>query len=276
MSDIHVLIAAYGPEALEKIASLPHPEHPGVDYIVSWQRYDRQRIPEEIKKRQDFRIHFEDSTGLCRNRNALMGLVKDGIAVIADDDLAYIPEHFENIRHGMAENPHSHFLSFRYSSENFPKTYPSDSFPLSRPPKGYFVTSMEMVFNLDRINQDFGSTSDIIFDTDYGVNGHIFGSGEEDILVHSLLKNGYKATFVPEDICINTESTTSERIGDTRDFIATKGAVMLLIKPYSWPLRMLTHAWRSKVPFFRFCRWWLGGVRRARGKNRMKIYYAGK
>lgn len=261
MSDIHVLIAAYGPEALEKIASLPHPEYPGVDYIVSWQRYDRERIPDEIRRRKDFRIHFEESTGLCRNRNALMELVNNGIAVIADDDLAYLPAHFDNIRKGVSANPQSHFLTFRYRSENFPKEYPAQSFRLTRPPKGYFVTSMEMVFNLDRINEDFGSTADVVFNTDFGVNGSLFGSGEEDILVYGLLKKGYMAVFVPQDICVNTESTTSERIGDTKDFIATKGAVMLRVKPSTWPLRMLTHAWRSNVPFLRYCRWWLGGVR---------------
>lgn len=268
---IDVLIAAYGEDALEKIGSLPHAPYPGVRYVVSWQNYDRTRIPESIESREDFLIHFEDSTGLCNNRNALISLAQGEIAVVSDDDLIYEASHFENIINAFAGNPDRHFLTFRYSSELYPKSYPKESFPLSKPPKGYFVTSMELAFNLKKIKEDFGSYADLHFNPFFGVNGSAFGSGEEDILISSLLKKGYSAKFIPRDICVNTDSTTSERIGASREFIETKGAVMLLIKPSSWFLRMLSHAYRAdrskgenRVPFFKYCGWWLAGVRKAR------------
>lgn len=265
MPEIHVLIAAYGPEAAEKIASLSHASVSGVDYTIGWQNHDMRRVPERLLARKDFKILRQDTRGLCNNRNALMNTVSKGIAVIADDDLAYHENHFLNIVRGVEENPDCHLLLFRYASEVCPKRYPAASFDLNgEVPKGYFVTSMEMVFNLDKIAEDFGGTDDILFNPAFGVNGTAFGCGEEDILIARLLRKGYKVRFVPSDICLNTESTTSERISGTQGFIETRGAVMSYVHPSTWFLRMLTHAWRDETQALRYCRWWIRGWRKAR------------
>lgn len=276
MPEVSVLISAYGPEALRRIAALRHASNPSVKYLVGWQNHKDTEIPKELSSRSDFTILRLDSVGLCNNRNALLAEMAHGIAVIADDDLEYLPSHLENLLKGFAANPDSHFLTFRYESAVAPKSYPQHEFDLKSPPKGFFVTSMELAFNLDRIREDFGNLDLLRFNPSFGVNGLHFGSGEEDILVSTLLSRGFKGKFIPADICINTDTTTSERVGATKEFIATKGAVVSLIRPGSWPLRMLTHAWRAcrdngsgRIPFIRYCRWWLSGVRKAR---KVKIY----
>ena len=274
MPKLDILIAAYGPESLENIARLNHPKHPGVRYIVGWQKYDVTKIPECLKTRSDFKLHLEDSIGLCNNRNSLLNVSDAPLVLISDDDLEYSASQLENLLRAWEENPDAHFLTFRYHSDYFPKHYPKYSFNLKKAPKGYFVTSMELSLNIKNIRRDFGNKAIIRFDTKFGINGSMFGSGEEDLLIAEMLKLGLEGKFIPEEICTNTDSTTSERIGNSKDFISTKGAVISIIKPNTWILRMLTHAWRATkqpdtkhISFFTYCKWWISGVNKIRTKS---------
>lgn len=272
MPEIQILICAYGPDALERIAGLPHASAPGVEYLVSWQRYNINRIPPAIRDRKDFKVYFEESEGLCNNRNSLLDKTDADIAVISDDDLSYSPEHLCNLRESFLKYPAAHILTFRYASDCCPKSYPTDSFDLAYPPKGYFTTSMEVAFNLKQIRKDFGNIHLLRFNPAFGVNGTCFGSGEEDLLMARLLRHGFLGRFVPADICFNTESTTSDRISLTKGFIETKGACMTYLKPLSWFPRMVAHALRTPLPFLRYCSWWLSGVRKARRMNVFENY----
>lgn len=268
MTDLQVLISTYGPRGLDSVAALPHPAMDGVEYLVSWQAHEDKPVPESLRNRKDFIIFREESLGLCNNRNALLSQASAPLVVISDDDLEYEEVHLRAVLRAFRENPDAHFLTFRYASERFPKPYPSHSFDLRKPPKGYFVTSMELALNLKKMREDgFGLPE---FDPAFGINGTTFCCGEEDLLVYGMLKRGMSGRFIPEDICMNTDSTTSERIGATQPCIEAKGAVMRRIKPLSWPLRMITHALRSSktkgsqhVAFLSYCRWWLNGVRKS-------------
>lgn len=279
MADLQILISAYGPAALEKIGALEHARCPGVEYLVGWQKYDAFRIPSHLENRDDFKIISLDNTGLCNNRNALIERATAPIVVISDDDLEYRSEHLMNVKEAFDRHPDQHFITFRYESRGFPKVYPPQAFDIRRPPKNYFVTSMELAFNLEKIIKDYRNKAIINFNPAFGVNGSVFGSGEEEILIARLLRRGLKGMFIPEDICINTESTTSERIGSTRNFIETKGASISYVKPHSVLLRMLTHAWRAHkekeekyIPFIDYCKWWLRGMAKAKKHKVFKNY----
>lgn len=268
MSDLQILIAAFGPEALKRIANLPHPEMQGVEYLVSWQNHESQPVPSSLSEREDFKIFRESTIGLCHNRNALLKKATASHVLISDDDLSYSVGNIKSVINGFRRYPDCDFLTFRYESENDGKTYPAETFTMNKPPKGYFTTSMELALNLASI-RDKGIS--ILFNTAFGVNGTHFGSGEEDILIASMLRHGLKGRYIPDFICFNTESTTSERNGTTQGFIQTKGAVMLYVKPHSWVMRMLTHAIRASrtpnprhIPFLTYCKWWLQGVKMAR------------
>ena len=265
MAELQILIAAYGPDALMRISSLRHDTYPGVEYVVSWQNYENGLVPDEIKERKDFKIFLEDSIGLCNNRNALLQHATADFALVSDDDLIYENEHLNNALHAFENNSQYHFLTFQYESKDFPKKYPGNSFVFPKTPKGYFVTSMEMGFNLKKIREDFGKAA-FRFNPAYGVNGTTFYCGEEDILIYELQKKGMRGKYLPVTICENTDSTTSERIGNFEGFIETKGAVVSYIKPITWPMRMLTHAWRARkeIPIIRYCKWWLSGIKKAR------------
>lgn len=263
MVKLQVLICAYGPGAMENLATLHHTSIPEVEYLISWQKSDSQRIPDSLKNRKDINIYFETSEGLSNNRNALLRKAEADYVLIGDDDLIYENYHLINALQAFENNPEYHFLTFRYESEGFPKKYPEESFSFPKTPKGYFVTSMEIGFNLKKICEDFGEET-IRFNPAFGINGSTFCCGEEDILIYELQKKGMRGKYLPITICENTDSTTSERIGNFEGFIETKGAVVSYIKPFTWPLRMLTHAWRARkeIPIIRYCKWWLSGVKK--------------
>ena len=264
MPELQILISTYGRDALKKIAALPHPRMRGVEYLVGWQGHDDAAVPEELQSRDDFRILRLDSVGLSNSRNAMMEEATAPLAAVSDDDLAYTEQHLLNIIESFRDHPEMDFIAFRYASDVCPKNYPEESFDLSRPPRGYFVTSMELVLNLGRIRRK-GKMACVWFNKAFGVNGTTFGSGEEDILITRMLRGGLRGVYLPLDICLNTESTTSDRIRGSRGFVETLGACHLYINPKSWPLRMVSHALRQRgIPAWRFCRWWIAGVGKAR------------
>lgn len=265
---VQILISTFGKDGLERITSQNYPETDNISYLISWQNSQGLEVPEWLRERKDMTIIRESSTGLCNNRNAALRKAQGPWVVIADDDLHYTPEQLMNLLKALKENQEADFLAFRYRNENFPKAYPEYSFEIGREPKNYFTSSVELAMNLRQLREKRFREDGEWFNPAFGINGTIFSSGEEDILIAEFLKKGFQGKYIPKYITTHSSPTTSEKAEDTREFIETKGAVMLYVKPHSWPLRMLTHAWRSSVPFGRYCRWWVDGVRKAR-KNKV-------
>lgn len=273
MADLQVLIAAYGEDALRQIASLPHPALPGVEYLVSWQNYGDGTISVELAERADFKIFLENSVGLSNNRNNLLEKADADFALISDADLAYSAEGLESVVRAFREHPDCDFITFKYSSDIPHKKYPPESFSLQSSPKGYFVSSVELALNLGRIKRRDSTLSHWRFNPNFGINGSLFGSGEEDILVASALRRGYQGIFLPLVVCHHPGITTSERILSTPGFIETQGAVVSFVHPRSQYLRMLSHAWKARtrgVSFSDFCRSWRRGIKLARKKDVFK------
>lgn len=274
---LQILIAAYGEDALERIASLEHPVHDGVEYIVSWQKHDMGRIPENIGERKDFRIYPTDTIGSSINRNEALLKATSDFVLISDDDLAFSEEQLENLLRGIREYPGYDYLTFQYECDDFPKWYPEHSYELDNTPKGAYTSLVEIVLNIRRFKERGGFPADALFNLNFGISGHVFDCGEEDILLAKLKKKGYKGRFIPSYITKHFGPTTSDRWETRREFITTKGACIYYAKPGTWFLRMLIHAWRAskreegrRVNFVRYCRWWLNGVGKAIRHNVFK------
>lgn len=270
MSRIQVLISTYGDEGIKRIASLAHPEYPGIEYIVSWQNYDKAQIPESLKQRKDFKIYFEDSKGLSNNRNAALAHATAPWVLISDDDLNYEIQYFERLIEVVGNHSDQDFLTLKYESSSHNKEYPALIFNLKSPPKKYFVSSIEILINIERIKNSGVSSGLQLFNPAFGLNGKFFPCGEEDVLIHFFHKKGLKGRFIPLTITFHSGLTTSDKIKNTFPLISTKGAVVSYIHSASWPCRMLVHAWRSRkeISFMKYCKWWLSGVSVAR-KNKV-------
>lgn len=270
---LQILISTKGQDGIERIASLSHPEINGVEYIVSWQNGSRELIPPSLLKRKDFTVVLEKSVGLSKNRNnALRNSTSDWV-LISDDDLIYTEENIGNVLKGFESNPDCAVLAFKYESPDYPRVYPSSEFLLINPPKGYFTVSFEVGLNLKKIREEMKADVFPAFNENFGI-GAFFGSGEEDIFIHNVLKAGLKGKFLPLTICSHLGPTTSIRDKTKDSFIRTQGAVISHVKPVSWPLRMIVHALRAskndsdRIGFFHYLFQFLKGVNLAE-KNRV-------
>lgn len=261
---LQVLICTFGHEGIMRIVSGSHPEMEGVEYIVSWQLPDGDmEIPSPIASRKDFTVAKTTTRGLSRNRNLALSLATAPVAIIGDDDVDYTSDGLLNAIRTMDMHPDAALIAMRYGTHCVEKVYPPYGFELSRPPKGYYVSSIEMVIRPEIING-----AGLRFDERFGI-GSIFMAGEEQLFVHSLLQAGFECRYAPFEICRHEGDTTSARHGSDPEYISTKGAVIRLLHPFGWWMRMLTHAIRDAgadkgISRIDYIRAWIDGVGRLR------------
>lgn len=238
MAKLQVLISTFGEEGIRRVVESRHPSVEGVEYIVSWQLPDVDaQVPEELV-RDDFKIYKTSTRGLSKNRNNAFTHSDGEILLISDDDVVYDAEGLIKVRDKFRDNPEIDLIAFEYTSKNCDKRYPAIGFIFGNAPKNYFTSSIEIAMRRSVI-------AELRFNEHFGIGSGLFGSGEEDIFIYDVLKAGFKGMFIPEVICRHDGLTTAEKIGHTPKFIQTKGAVHYHVNSFSWPLRMIVHAYRE-------------------------------
>lgn len=255
---LQVLICTMGAEGIRRVADAGHPRLDGVEYLVCWQLPDADYpVPAELM-REDFTILKHASRGLSRNRNFALASASAPYCLIADDDVVYNPQQLPEIIAVFDRDPQLAVATFEYSGSDA-KHYPDRRFDLRRAPKGYYVSSIEIAFRHKPIVD-----ADIRFNENFGI-GARFPSGEEDIWLHDALKNGLKGEFFPIVIANHNGISTGVRSEGSKQAIVTKGAVFRHTHRFSWPLRMLAHAWRNllsdnSISTFPYLKLWLNGA----------------
>ncbi|MDE5840578.1 MAG: glycosyltransferase [Muribaculaceae bacterium] len=264
---LQVMICAYGKEGIRRVASGKHPAMPSVEYLVSWQTDDNTSLPVQLE-RKDFKIITSDTKGLAVNRNIALSHATAPFLLISDDDTDYTEDNLNAVLKGFRDYPDADILAFRFESKSVNKIYPDYVCPLDTPPKGYFISSIEIAFRKNSVK------GKVWFNEYFGV-GALFRSGEEDIFIKDCLDLGMKGFFLPETIVRHDASTTSTRDMHSPLRPMTKGAVFLRLHPRDWTLRMIAHALRE-IPLWikgevpspvSFCRNWIKGVLTAREKH---------
>lgn len=261
---LQVLICAYGKDGIERIAKSRHPSMKGVEYIISWQKSEGCPIPENLK-REDFKIFTTDSVGLARNRNYSLSKATAEILLISDDDVDYDESGLKNVIRVMEDNPNIDIATFRYDSKSSKKNYPESSIDLRFPPKGYYISSIEIAFRREAVQ------GKIWFNENFGI-GATFPSGEEDIFIKDCLNLNLSGKYFPISIARHDGLTTSGKNLHDISRPQTKGAVFIHIHPISWPLRMIAHTLRE-IPLWKkglgispisYCKNWMIGAIRAK------------
>lgn len=273
---LQVLIAAYGADNLYRFDFSSHPVVRGVEYIVNWQNHRNLPIPQKLRQRADFKFIYDYTIGLCNARNNLLKHSSAEWVLLSDDDVTYTCENLLNVVNAIENYGNYSFLSFQYISGGVHKFYPSVSFDFNKIPKGYFTSSIEIALNRKLLLPLLREKDNLLFNTNFGVNGSVFTAGEEDLLIYELISRDYTGRYIPKIIASHPQRSTSERLGNSLAFIQTRGAVIYHIKPFTWPLRMLIHALRARcgskddqIGIMEYCRWWLQGVSKAR---KMKVF----
>lgn len=263
MNKLQVLICAFGKKGIESIASLPHPEVEGVTYTVSWQYADdKPIIPKELLDRKDFTVIPTPTRGVAVNRNLTLDAATAPLLLFSDDDVLYTEEYLQKVIRSFHNRPKADFICFRYKSEVYPVEHPDIELEVTTPPS--WVTGFNMACRLDILKK-----TNVRFNTRFGI-GAEFPSGEEPVFIRDLIKAGAKGIYMPLTVAEHPGDTTVMRSGKNPEFIQTKGAAFLIIHPYTWPLRMLTHAWRYSSNWkekYQYAQHWLEGVRRYKNKK---------
>lgn len=269
---LQVLICTFGKDGINRIAKSSHPVADGVEYLISWQTDTDYPIPPELE-RDDFKIHTTFTKGLSVNRNIALSKATAPLLLISDDDVDYSSEGLAAIIESFKSNPEADIIAFMYDCTTSTKTYPSELIDLGNPPKGYYISSIEIALRRESVQDK------IWFNENFGI-GATFPSGEEDLFIKDCLDAGLKGIFLPITIAKHDGTTTSDRNLMLASRPQTKGAVFLRLHPWSWPLRMLAHA-RREYPLWRqglapsplsYCRNWIKGVIKAQKIHAFPTY----
>lgn len=264
--ELQVMICTYGKDGLQRVANASHPRLEGVEYLVCIQNPDSEEIevPDKLT-REDFHLITTQTKGLSVNRNIALSHAKAPLLLISDDDADYTTEGLRTVIDSFNKNPEIDIISFQYDSVSSRKFYPKESVNISHPPKGYYISSIEIAMRRESVQ------GKIWFNENFGI-GAIFPSGEEDLFVKDCLDRGLKGIFIPKTIVRHDGTTTSERNNMLPTRPQTKGAVFLRLHPHQWLMRMIAHAIRE-IPLWRkgivpsplsYCINWLKGAAKAK------------
>ncbi|MCM1453766.1 MAG: glycosyltransferase [bacterium] len=259
MMQLEVLTAVYGIDGIHRLAASLRPAVDGVSYLVNIQGvYPGTVLPDELV-RPDMRVRFTDSIGVSRNRNELLDRATAPLVLMSDDDLDYTADGLRGVIEAFQNYPEADLLTFRHSGDDptFVR-FPARSFDLRETPKDYFVTCFDIAI---RRNE---ATKELRFDDRFSI-GTPFPQGEEDIFMADARRMKLRARYVPLTVSHHPGATTFPRLRATKDYISGKGAVFARTRPYTWPLRMLTHALREcKNPDMpavtKYVAWWTRGA----------------
>lgn len=262
---LQVLICTYGEEGIKRVIECNHQPCEGVEYLVSWQQPDTDiPVPAELM-RDDFKVAIIKSKGLSKNRNASINLATAPLLLLSDDDIQSTPEQLKAIIETYEKYPSKEIITFKIDYLDPIKYYPSNLFDLKKFEPGYYVTTPEISFRRSSIQ------GVISFNENFGI-GAMFPVGEEDIFLYDCMIHNLKGIFLPITIGTHPTNTSADRLKHLPEFIQTKGAVFLHVKPKSWFPRMIAHALRYRDAkgnrrFIWYIRQWLSGVSIAKKNN---------
>lgn len=245
---IEVQVAVYGADGMQRYLAARHPVVAGVKWLLSWQQPDSSLpVPEELLRRDDTEVIIFQDRGLSRNRNHSLdyGGESDYI-LIGDDDVDYSADALLQLIRAFDERPQVGVICGRYTCRGeYVKPYGAGEFDINDAPFGWYATSFEIALRRSMLRG-------VRFNEKLGIGAPKLICGEEDVLLHDLRRKGVEGRGLPIVIGEHNRPTTSERLATDARYVFTHGAVMTLLCPLTWPLRMLLHARRSPMPYFRY------------------------
>ena len=229
-------------DGINNIPALLLEPREGISYLVSWQHGDNKDIelPKELK-RDDVKICDLEGRGLSRNRNNCLRHASGDILLIADDDCKYAPEQLDAIIEIFDRNPSLSLATFRMASEHNNKTYPNHEFSLAKPPKGYYVSSIEIALRRAKAGH-------LQFDERFGLGAPVFQCCEEELFVEQAVEDGLVCRFFPITVVRHDDATTQITRAVAPNVLAARGAYLWLSPRYHSTalLRAVVMAWRMR------------------------------
>lgn len=248
MLTIDVAISTHTTEGIKRVLKMLPPPREGVNYVVSWQNHENEKIPEELSLRNDVWVYRMDKIGLSNNRNNSIDKCKGDIVLISDDDLCYEPDFIDKIRTAYERYPEVDLGVFKVLFKN-KKNYPEENRRLTLPfPKSYYPSSVEISFRRSSLNG-------LKFWDKMGLGNEFLGCGEDELFLISAIRRGMNCRFFNETIARHPYETTGDKI--TPGILRGQGMIIQSVYPFSSFLRILLKSyrlWRKKSvsPAFSF------------------------
>lgn len=212
-----IMISTFGNRLLEleKTVQLHHPE---LSYLIIHQNYEGIPIPSFLL-RNDIRIVSTNTVGLSKSRNIGIKNCKTKYALVADDDIEYIPQGIESVLK-IIRNEKPDFAAFKILTDKEEPPYKAYTEEKQSIEKiSHSISSIELLLNITEIK-----SKGLFFDQRFGL-GTILKKAEEEILVEDMKSQKLKGTYYPIYIVKHPfESTKDKTFRESfRHFL--KGAV---------------------------------------------------
>lgn len=219
---LDVLVSTFGRGVL-RAAGVLTPPREDVMYTVSFQYEDEEDaalVPAALSEREDVKVVRLKGRGLSANRNSAVAASSGDIMVFADDDNLYTWDGFDRILRAFRETPDADIICFRSAGyDGKPvKSFPKKPFSLSRMPRGYYVSSVEIAARRESRLP--------LFDERFGLGAEYLASGEEDIFIHDALRRGLNVVYRPETIVRTDPASTGTKFNSLASVRRSKGAVL--------------------------------------------------
>jgi glycosyltransferase involved in cell wall biosynthesis len=258
---LEIAISTLGTEGLQRIAAGEHPAVEGVIYSVACQMPVGDEVIPEALRREDFVVRFYREKGLSRNRNRSLQTAVGEWILIADDDLSYDKEDILKLLPTLAAEKSADFFLTRYhGSDKHGKVYPEHRCDIKQVPRGFYVTSFEMLFRREAVQ------GKVWFNEEFGLGAPHLISGEEDIFMETCAYQGLKVEALPMYIGSHPHATTTEKNLRSPLMFEAKGAVFRYKYRRWWWLRLPLSGLKetlkgtARVPLHQFIRYTFRGA----------------
>lgn len=189
------------------------------------------------------RMYSMRERGISRSRNRALERARGKLLAIVDEDIEYLPGALATLRRGFAAHPRAAVVTFQFvvrETGEPSKRYAPRAFEHSRL-SAASVTSFEITLRRELAGH-------LRFDERFGL-GAPLTSGEENIWLQDVLRQGLTAGYFPEPLCDHPGLTSGHR-GWTELEARTKGALLRRMYPAAWPA-MLGGFCLLKYPLYR-------------------------
>ncbi len=202
---VNVLIATID-SGIEKVENILLGPRPDIRYIVSHQVTEERFRPLPAGlNREDVVVGQIGGRGLSRNRNNALAMADGDIAILADDDVRYRPEHFQAAQDAFKADRDLEVACFKIATPGGRpdyKEYFGTAYLLNEE-EHHYISSLEIAFRLDAIR-----SKGITFDERFGMGSELISYGEEAVFIYDCIRAGLKVKYIPEDVVEHSAAST--------------------------------------------------------------------
>lgn len=234
-----------------------YPVIDGVEYIICCQNPDGIDISAEksaLEERSDIKMRVFADKGLSVNRNHAFDIATAPYLHVADDDISFCREGLLRVMADFDADPSLDIITTR-STMPEPRVFPPEGHNLSTVYRYYHTISFEI-----SVRRSSLMARGIRFSPLAGIGAPFLTAGEEELLMHHMLKSGMKGRFADVVLSVHPGLTTSAHSGAKAGVVRTKGAVMRIVRgSVAAFIRYPLEALRSPAPTYKALLWLLQG-----------------